>query len=199
MEISQDIVAGEGFRADDGAAGVVLVPVTGFTLPETSSSSPVTSEGGVVPSSNFGLPVGYNAEDSSTMLFVPTTPAISPFIPEWVVNAELVSGSPEVSVAGLESLGFGDPGESFVQGSGSVLVARRISQVKYPDFPLPWEDDLAVSPSSRVQEGLLPSSLYTWSELGHLDQPPLNPSIWQPRPKISIESNGSLELIPKLA
>jgi hypothetical protein len=66
MEISQDIVAGEGFRADDGAADVDSVPVTGFTPPETGSSSPVTSEGGVVPSSDFGLPVVNNAEDSST-------------------------------------------------------------------------------------------------------------------------------------
>jgi hypothetical protein len=122
MEISQDIVAGEGFRADDGATGVNSVPVTSFTPPETGSSSPVTSEGGVVPSSDFGLPVVNNAEDSSTTLFVLATPAISPFIPEWVVNVELVSGSPEVSVAGLESLGFGDPGESSVQGSGSVPV-----------------------------------------------------------------------------
>ncbi|KAE8056250.1 hypothetical protein FH972_013038 [Carpinus fangiana] len=155
MEFSQDIVAGEGFRADDGAAGVDLVPVAGFTLPETGSSSPVASEGGVVPSSDFGLPVVNNTEDSSTTLFVPATPAISPFIPEWAVNVELVFGSPEVSVAGLESLGFGDQGESSVQGSGSVSMAKRLSQVKYPDFPLSWEDDLAVSPSSRVQEGLV--------------------------------------------
>ena len=25
--------------------------------------------------------------------------------------------------------------------------------MSYPDFPLPWEDDLSVSPSSKVREG----------------------------------------------
>jgi hypothetical protein len=105
-------VAGEGFCTDDGAVGVDSVLVTGFTPPET----------GVVHSSDFGMPVVNNGEDSSTTPFVPTSPAISPFIPEWIVNAEVVSGSPEVSVAGLESLGFGDPGESSGQGSGSVPI-----------------------------------------------------------------------------
>jgi hypothetical protein len=50
MENSQDKVAGEGFGADDGAAGVVSLPVPGYTPPVTGSSSPMTSEGGVVPS-----------------------------------------------------------------------------------------------------------------------------------------------------
>jgi hypothetical protein len=50
MENSQDKVVGEGFGADDGASGVVSLLVPGYTPPVTGSSSPVTSEGGVVPS-----------------------------------------------------------------------------------------------------------------------------------------------------
>jgi hypothetical protein len=50
MENSQDKVAGEGFGAGDGATGVVSLPVPGYTPPVTGSSSPVTSEGGLVPS-----------------------------------------------------------------------------------------------------------------------------------------------------
>jgi hypothetical protein len=42
MENSQDKGAGEGFGADDGAVGVVSVPVTSYTSPETNSSPPVT-------------------------------------------------------------------------------------------------------------------------------------------------------------
>jgi hypothetical protein len=42
MENSQDKVAGEGFGAYDGAAGVVSLPVPGYT-------PPMTSEGGVTP------------------------------------------------------------------------------------------------------------------------------------------------------
>jgi hypothetical protein len=49
MENSQDKVAGEGFGADDGAAGVVSLPVPGYTPPVSGSSPPVTSEGGVTP------------------------------------------------------------------------------------------------------------------------------------------------------
>jgi hypothetical protein len=157
MENSQDKVAGEGFGAGDGAAGVASLPVIGSTLL-------VTSEVCVVPSSDFGLLVVNIAEISSTMMIVSATPAITPLIPERIKAAELVSGLLEVFVAGLELLGIRDPGESFVQGRGggsvgagvgfgSVSVARQLSQVSYPDFPFPWEDNLSLSPSSRVREG----------------------------------------------
>jgi hypothetical protein len=49
MENSQDKVAGEGFGADDGATGVVSLPVPGYTPPVSGSSPPVMSEGGVTP------------------------------------------------------------------------------------------------------------------------------------------------------
>jgi hypothetical protein len=49
MENSQDKVAGEGFGADDGATGVVSLPVPGYTPLVSGSSPPVMSEGGVTP------------------------------------------------------------------------------------------------------------------------------------------------------
>jgi hypothetical protein len=36
-----------------------------------------------------------------------------------------------------------------------LALCRRFSQVSYPDFPLPWEDDLSVNPSSRVRIGFV--------------------------------------------
>ena len=141
-------VAGEGFGACDGATGVASLPVIGSTPPVTGSSPPVMSEVGVVPSSDFGLPMVNIAEISSTTMIISATLAITPLILERVKAAELGFGSPEVNVASLELLGIGDPGESSVQGRGGgsvgagvgfgfVLVARRLSQVSYPDFPLP--------------------------------------------------------------
>ena len=114
MENSQAKVAGEGFRASDRAVGVVSLPVIGPTLPVTGSSSSVTSEVGVVPSSDFGLPVVNIAQISSTTLITSATSAIILLISKRVEVAALVSGSPAVSVIGLESLGIGDLGESSV-------------------------------------------------------------------------------------
>ena len=118
----------------------------------------------MVPSFDFGLPVVNIAEISSTTLIASANPTISPLILERVEAVALVSGLPTVSVASLELLGIGDLGKSSVQGrsGGSVgagvgfgfgSVVWQLSQVSYPDFPLPWEDDLSVSPSSRVREG----------------------------------------------
>jgi hypothetical protein len=64
---------------------------------------------------------------------------------------------------GLESLVVGDLGEFSVQGrgggstvanvgSGFASAVRQLSQVRFPDFPLPWEDNSLMSPSSRDQE-----------------------------------------------
>ena len=50
MENSQDKVADEGFGANGGAVGVVLLPVLGYTPLVSGYSPPVRSEGGVVPS-----------------------------------------------------------------------------------------------------------------------------------------------------
>jgi hypothetical protein len=76
----------------------------------TSSSSPA-SEGDPVPSSVFGLPVDDIVQIASTTLVASASPAITPLTPV-----------PAVSVAGLEPLGFEDPGDSSVQGIGSVPV-----------------------------------------------------------------------------
>jgi hypothetical protein len=62
--------------------------------------------------------------------------------------------------AGLELSIVGDLGKTSEQGrgggsaavkvgSGSVSAVRQLTQVS---FPLPWEDDLSVSPSSRDEE-----------------------------------------------
>jgi hypothetical protein len=74
-----------------------------------------------------------------------------------------VTMPPSSSVVGLEQLVVGDLGETSEQGrgGGSVVVkvgfgfvsaVWRLSQVSFPDFPLPWEDDLSVSPSNRDWE-----------------------------------------------
>jgi hypothetical protein len=68
------------------------------------------------------------------------------------------------SDAGWEPLDVEDLGESSVQGrgggsevanigSGSALAVPRLSQVSFPNFPLPWEDDSSVSPNNRDREG----------------------------------------------
>jgi hypothetical protein len=59
--------------------------------------------------------------------------------------------SPEVILAldsGALVVSCGDLGKILVQGGGF----RQLSKVRFPDFPLPWEDDLAGSPngSERV-------------------------------------------------
>jgi hypothetical protein len=74
----------------------------------TSSSSPVSGVD-AVPSSDFGLPVDVIGQTVSTTLVASASPAISPSTPV-----------PAVSVAGSEPLGFEDPGDSSVQGIGSV-------------------------------------------------------------------------------
>jgi hypothetical protein len=38
-------------------------------------------------------------------------------------------------------------------GFGFVSVVQRLSQERFPDFPLPWEEDVSVSPSGRVRDG----------------------------------------------
>ena len=82
METSQAKVAGEGFGAGDGAAVVVLLPVIGPTPPVTGSSSLVTFEVGMVPSSDFGLSVVNIAKISSMTLIASASPVIIPLIPE---------------------------------------------------------------------------------------------------------------------
>ena len=99
----EDCVGASSLEDDGSGAGMV----TGF-------SSPMTSEVGVVPSFVFGLPVANIAEISSMTFFASRTPAIISLIPERVEAAALLCGSPVVSVAGLEPLGMGDPGESSV-------------------------------------------------------------------------------------
>jgi hypothetical protein len=74
----------------------------------TSSSSPVSGVD-AVPSSDFGLPVDVIVQTVSTTLVASASPAITPSTPV-----------PAVSVAGSEPLGFEDPGDSSVQGIGSV-------------------------------------------------------------------------------
>ena len=130
----------------------------------TGSSLPMTSEDVAMPSSDFRLSVVNISEISTMTLDVSATPVIISLIPEQAEAVAMVSRPPAVSVAGLEPLGAGDLSELFVQGRGggsmaasigfgSVSAVRQLSQVSYPDFPLPWEDDLSVSPSSKVQEG----------------------------------------------
>jgi hypothetical protein len=151
MEDSHAKAAGEGFGADDGSAGVASLPVTG-------SSSPASSEVVAVPSAEFGLPAVNIAK-------IPTATLVPLIIPERPEAVAMVSGSPAVAVTGLEPLGVGDSGELSVQekgggsvaagdGFGSVSAVQRLSQVRYPDFPLPWEDDLSVSPRSRFKVDL---------------------------------------------
>jgi hypothetical protein len=74
----------------------------------TSSSSPVSGVD-AEPSSDFGLPVDVIGQTVSTTLVASASPAIS-----------LSTPVPAVSVAGSEPLGFEDPGDSSVQGIGSV-------------------------------------------------------------------------------
>jgi hypothetical protein len=77
----------------------------------TSSSSPVSGVD-AVPSSDFGLPVDVIVQTVPTTLVASASPANTPSTPV-----------PAVSVAGLEPLGFEDPGDSSVQGIGSVPVS----------------------------------------------------------------------------
>jgi hypothetical protein len=97
------------------------------------------SEGNGVPSSAFGLPVEDIVKFDSTTLAASVSPTSIP--------------TPAVPVAGLVSLDLKDPGKS-VQGlvgagddSGSAKGVRRLSLERYPDVPLPWEEDVVASPS----------------------------------------------------
>ena len=112
--------AGEGFGACDGSTGVASLPVTGSSLPVTGSKVVV------VPSSDFGLSVVNIAKISTMMLDVSATTVIIPLISERAEAVAMVSGSLTVSVAGLESLGIGDSGQSSVQGRGGGSVAAGV-------------------------------------------------------------------------
>jgi hypothetical protein len=84
----------------------------------TSSSSPMSGVD-AVPSSDFGLPVDVIDQIVSTTLVASAFPAITSSTPV-----------PAVSVAGLEPLGFEDPGNSSVQGIGSVPVSVELAGEK---------------------------------------------------------------------
>jgi hypothetical protein len=84
----------------------------------TSSSSPVSGVD-AVPSSDFGLPVDVIDQTVSTTLVASASPAITPSTPV-----------PAVCVTGLEPLGFEDPGDSSVQGIGSVPVSVELAGEK---------------------------------------------------------------------
>jgi hypothetical protein len=154
MENSQVKVAGEGFGAVDGAACVESLPVMGCT-------TPVTSEVGMVSSSDFGLPMVNIAEISTTTMFVSATPAIITVIPKWVEAAELVSGSPEVSVGVMESLGILDPGEAPMQGRGGGSVGASLGvEVDLPMNPLVSDADVElIEGGSGSTTGLVSGSM----------------------------------------
>jgi hypothetical protein len=115
----------------------------------TGVESPAKSEGVGAPSSVFGLSVEDIVELDSTTLAASASPARVSVIP--------ASAAP---VAGLVLLGLEDPGESVQDlvdasvDSGSERGDRRLSLDRYPDFPLPWEEDVAASPSGGDREAL---------------------------------------------
>jgi hypothetical protein len=127
--------------------GASLMKSVGFDAEVvTGVASPAKSEGNEAPSSAFGLSVEDTVELDSTTLVASASPA----------SIQV----PAVPVAGLVSLDCEDPGES-VQGSvgasvesGLLRGVRRLSLEKYPDFPLPWEEDVAASPSGWDREVL---------------------------------------------
>jgi hypothetical protein len=113
----------------------------------TSSSSPVSGVD-AVPSSDFGLPVDIIVQTVSTTLVASASPAITPSTPV-----------PAVSVAGLEPLGFEDPGDSSGEPAGEKTLALVTPPVEQDPgmadgHPLPAEEsDLALTVVSSPDAG----------------------------------------------
>jgi hypothetical protein len=128
----------------EGASSLMFVRFDAEVV--TGVALPAKSEGNGAPSSAFGLLVEDIVKFDSTTLATSVSSASIPAL--------------AVPIAGLVSLDFEDPGKS-VQGSvgagddsGSVRGVRRLSLERYPDFPLPWEEDVAASPSGWDREVL---------------------------------------------
>jgi hypothetical protein len=84
------------------------------------------------------LDIGYPAVEGSPLGAKPT-PLMA-----------VILAFPLISITGIDSgalvdVSVRDLGKNSVQGGG----LWRLSQVRFPDFPLSWEDDLSVSPIGR--------------------------------------------------